>query len=214
MFAPHRTEAGDSCDGVAYCTRVAKIGIYGGTFDPIHHAHLILAREAVEQLELAQVVFIPAALSPHRLDETPTRAAIRVAMLRAAIAGEPRFTVDEIELQRPPPSFAVETIEAYGEARGGDQFYYLLGSDNLPRLHTWHRIGDLRQLVHFVVLERGASGVAPGYTTIARHIDISATQIRNRVAHGQSIRYLVPAAVEEIIEREQLYQEPTSPRKN
>jgi nicotinate-nucleotide adenylyltransferase len=194
---------------------VTKIGIYGGTFDPIHHAHLILAREALETLGLAEVIFVPAALSPHKLDCTPTPAAIRMDMLRAALAGEPRFTIDEVELKRPPPSFTIDTIEAFAQSKPETQMHYLIGSDNLPRLHTWHRIDDLRKLVQFVVLERGEKSEAAGIITIHRHLDISATQIRNRVASGQSIRYLVPPPVEEIIRREQLYKEPTrSPRKN
>ncbi|MFN2476479.1 MAG: nicotinate-nucleotide adenylyltransferase [Chthoniobacterales bacterium] len=186
-----------------------KIGIYGGTFDPVHHAHLILAREALERLQLDEVIFVPAAMSPHKLDGTPTDSAARLAMLQAAIEGEPRFSVDEIELQRPPPSFTIDTIESYVGASADTEIHYLLGSDNLPRLHTWHRFAELERLVRFVVLNRGAKIVACPYEIVERQIDISATEIRNRVATGRSIRYLVPPAVEEIIRRRQLYTEPT-----
>lgn len=191
-----------------------RIGIYGGTFDPIHHAHLILARDALEQLELEQIIFVPAAMSPHKLDCIPTDAATRLEMLAAAIHGEPRFSVDEIELQRPPPSFAVETAEAFVRSMPGAQLHYLIGSDNLPRLHTWHRFDDLERLVKFVVLNRGGATPDSRYLTIERQIAISSTQIRNRVASGHSIRYLVPPVVDEIIHRRHLYTEPTtSPRK-
>ena len=186
-----------------------KIGIYGGTFDPIHYAHLILARDAMETLQLDEVVFVPAAVSPHRQEEQRTAAAIRLEMIRAAIAGEPRFRVDERELQRPPPSFTIDTIEELLRNDRQLDVCYFIGSDNLARLGSWRRIEDLRKLVHFVVLQRGPAPANSEFPTIDRRIDISATEIRKRVATGQSIRYLVPAAVAEIIERHQLYQEPT-----
>ncbi len=188
---------------------VGKIGIYGGTFDPIHHAHLILAREALEQLNLEQIIFVPAAISPHKLDRSPASAAARVQMLAAAVAGESRFTLDELELDRPGPSFTIDTVEAFARSKPHAEMHYLLGSDNLPRLHTWRRFGELEQLVRFVVLNRGPEIAACDYQMIQRQIDISASDIRNRVATGRSISYLVPAAVEEIIRQHQLYKEPT-----
>ncbi len=192
-----------------------KIGIYGGTFDPVHHAHLILAREALEQMELERVWFIPAALSPHKVNEKPTAPALRGEMLRAAIAGEKRFAVDERELQRPAPSFTIDTIEALRREDSQRELFYLIGSDQLGRLEAWHRIDELRRLVTFVVLDRTGSATGSVYRKIHRPLDISSTEIRNRVARGQPIRYLVPAAVEEIIRRESLYQDTTrSPRNN
>lgn len=194
---------------------MSSIGIYGGTFDPIHHGHLILAREALEQLELDQIVFVPAAQSPHKADPSSTPAATRLAMLRAALKGETCFAIDGRELSRPPPSYTIETIEELARSHPGQKFFYLIGSDNLPRLDTWHRIEELRKLVEFVVLDRTGSASDSTYRTIRRPIDISATEIRKRVAEGRSIRYLVPPAVEEIIRRHHLYQDTTrSPRKN
>jgi nicotinate-nucleotide adenylyltransferase len=192
-----------------------KIGLYGGTFDPIHHAHLILAREAMEKLGLEQIIFIPAAISPHKLEQEPTPAPVRVEMLRAAIEGEPRFTLYELELRRPAPSYTFDTVAEFLRQDSERQIFYLIGSDNLAQLDTWHRIEELRGLVQFVVLNRGASAAHAEFPVVGRHIDISATEIRNRVASGRSIRYLVPPAVEEIIQRRQLYQEPhRSPQKN
>lgn len=187
---------------------VTKIGIYGGTFDPIHHAHLILAREALEQLKLERVVFVPAAVSPHKLDRAPTAAAVRLEMLQAAVVGEPRFSVDELELQRQAPSFTIDTVEEFRRREPGVQLFYFIGSDNLQKLDTWHRIAALRRLVTFVVLERGRAASSTSYQTITRPIEISATEIRNRVATSRSIRYLVPAAVEAIITGRELYKEP------
>ena len=184
-----------------------KIGIFGGTFDPIHYAHLILARDAIEQLQLDELLFIPAALSPHKLDRAPAAADVRVEMLRAAIEGEPQFCLDILELERPAPSYAVETLEALRTREPDAQFVYLIGEDNVARLSTWHRFAELSRMVQFAVLDRTGLKTEHPFVTVRRHIDISATDIRNRVAQGRSIRYLVPPAVEKIIRERQLYRE-------
>ena len=184
-----------------------KIGIFGGTFDPIHHGHLLLARDALEQLELESILFIPAARSPHKPGHPPAAAELRAEMIRAAIEGEPRFCLDELELTRPAPSYTVDTIEALKSREPNTEFVYLIGEDNLAQLPTWHRFADLSTMVQFAVLDRTGLRTEHPYPTVRRHIDISATEIRNRVARGQSIRYLVPAAVENLIRERQLYQE-------
>ena len=186
-----------------------KIGIFGGSFDPIHHAHLILAREALETLALDQVLFVPAAQSPHKPECAPADAEARWKMLLAALGGESVFTASRLELDRPPPSYSVETVERLREQNPQADFHFLIGEDNLPLLQSWHRFADLDRMVHFVVLDRSDSKADYRYPTVRRRIDISATAIRKRVASGQSIRYLVPEAVEEIIRREKLYQGPS-----
>jgi nicotinate-nucleotide adenylyltransferase len=183
-----------------------KIGIYGGTFDPIHHAHLILAREAVESLGLAKIIFVPAAVSPHKMARTVTAPEIRVEMLQAAIAGEQQFTLDLCEIRRRGTSYTIDTVEEIRQREDEAEYFFLLGDDNATQLETWHRFNELRELVQFVVLSRGNLEPIP-YPVIHRQINISATEIRNRVATGRSIRYLVPPAVEEIIRRRQIYQE-------
>ena len=187
-----------------------NLALYGGTFDPIHHGHLILAREALEQLALDRVIFIPAAHSPHKLARTPTPAALRRAMLAAALADEPRFALDDSELQRPGPSFSIDTVERIAAEFPGARLHYLIGADNLRELHTWRRIADLRRLVQFTVFGRaaGTADEAHGFPTVPRRIDISATDIRARVARGASIRYLTPEPVRSIIAEHHLYQEP------
>ena len=185
-----------------------KIGIFGGTFDPIHHGHLILARDAAETLQLDRVLFIPAALSPHKLQQQPTSPAVRLEMLRAAIEGDPKFAVDPMELERPPPSYAIDTVEILRQREPGSEFFFLVGEDNVARLSSWHRFPELAKLVQFVVLDRSGLNTAHPYPAIRRHLDISATDIRKRVASGRSIRYLVPPAVETIICERQLYLEP------
>jgi nicotinate-nucleotide adenylyltransferase len=184
-----------------------KIGIFGGTFDPIHHGHLLLARDAIEQLHLDSVLFIPAALSPHKPGQHPAAADLRVEMIRAAIEGEPRFCLDELELARPAPSYTIDTIEALKQREPDSEFVFLIGEDNVAQLSTWHRFAELSLMVQFAVLDRSGLRTEHPYPAVRRHIDISATDIRNRVARGQSIRYLVPAAVENLIRVHQLYRE-------
>jgi nicotinate-nucleotide adenylyltransferase len=184
-----------------------KIGIFGGTFDPIHHGHLILARDALEQLDLDSLIFIPAAMSPHKLTEQPTASEIRLEMVRAAIEGESQFCLDALELERPAPSYTVDTIEALKAREPAAAFIFLIGEDNVMQLPNWHRFADLSKMVQFAVLDRSGLNTTHPYPTIRRHLEISASDIRNRVARGRSIRYLVPPAVEKIIRERQLYRE-------
>jgi len=183
-----------------------KIGLYGGTFDPIHHGHLIQARDAVERLGLHELLLIPAAISPHKLATTPTPAEIRAEMVAAAIEGEPCFRLERCEINRPGTSYAIDTVlELRERYPAGTRFFYLIGQDNLAELHTWREIERLKQLVNFVVLSRSEFRTPSPFPTLERCIDISATEIRKRVANGQSIRYLVPEKVYDLIQRHQLY---------
>ena len=183
-----------------------RIGIYGGTFDPIHHGHLILAREAREILGLEEVIFVLAAQSPHKTSAPPANAVARWAMLAVATACEKGFSASRLEIDRPPPSYSIDTVERLRSGRPDTEFFFLIGEDNLPQLPSWHRFDELNRLVQFVVLDRSGATIEDRYRVVRRRIDISATTIRNRVASGQSIRYLVPEAVEQIIRRENLYQ--------
>jgi nicotinate-nucleotide adenylyltransferase len=184
-----------------------RIAIYGGTFDPVHHGHLILAREAIETLRLQKVIFVPAAVSPFKESAPVARGEIRLSMLRAATKDEIGFSVDDCELHRPPPSYTIDTIEDIQRRERDAEIYCLIGEDNVAELAKWHRFAELEKIVRFVVLDRTGKPFNYSYEIIRRRIDISATEIRNRVASGQSIRYFVPQAVEEIIRREKLYQE-------
>ena len=191
-----------------------KLAFFGGTFDPIHLGHLILARTALEQLGLDRVVFIPAALSPHKLASQPAPAQVRLDMVRAAIAGEQAFECDGSEVDRAGPSFTIDTVERFAARHRGDELFYFIGHDNVRELHTWRRIGELRRLVQFVVFDRAGDEVAHDFPRVTRQVDISATEVRTRVACGASIRYLVPEPVREIIERAQLYQGETPSNPN
>ena len=183
-----------------------KIGIYGGTFDPIHHGHLILARQACEEIGLDRVIFIPAALSPFK-KSAHASAEQRLAMVCAAIDGQNYFSADDCELKRPPPSYSIDTVEQIREREPKADLFWLIGADNVHDLSKWRRFKELDQLVQFVVLDRGCSEEASHpYRVVRRNVDISATDIRNRVALGRSIRYFVPPAVEEIIRQGNIYQ--------
>ena len=183
-----------------------KIGIYGGTFDPIHYAHLILAREALEQLQLERIIFVPAAISPGK-DAPIASNDVRWEMLLAAIAGDARFEADDFELCRPPPSYTITTIKQLGVKHREAQFFFLIGDDNLPQLPTWHEFDSLQKMVTFVVLRRAENSIAHEYLRVERRIDISATEIRKRVASGVPIRYLIPPIVEEMIRTRHTYRE-------
>ena len=183
-----------------------KIGIYGGAFDPVHHGHLILAREARETFGLETIIFVPAAVSPFK--QSPTASAkMRLLMLQAAIEGENEVVLDDCELRRPPPSYTIDTIEGIRRREADAEIYYLIGEDNVSTLAKWHRFPELEKIVRFVVFDRSRAGTKHDYLPVHRRIDISATEIRKRVASGQSIRYFVPRSVEKIIGRQKLYQE-------
>ncbi|MES2569128.1 MAG: nicotinate-nucleotide adenylyltransferase [Verrucomicrobiota bacterium] len=186
-----------------------RLALYGGSFDPIHQGHLILARDALELLKLDRLIFIPASISPHKPGQPPVHAMIRREMVAAAIADEPGFELDDVEIFREGPSYSVDTAEYFHARYPEAELIYLIGHDNLAQLHTWRRIGDLRRIVQFAVFDRGTALAAHSFPTLSRRLDISATEIRQRVARGASIRYLVPESVRLIIERHQLYKETT-----
>lgn len=189
----------------------ASIGLLGGSFDPVHHGHLILARDAVEALGLDELRFIPAARNPLKATGGAP-GELRLAMLRAATADELGFAVDDVELHRPPPSYTVDTVAAIARRFPDARLTLLVGEDNVPGFPRWHRWEELRAAVGIVVLRRGSGEEPMPFRTLtARRLDISATEIRNRVAAGRSIRYLVPEAVREIIAAHGLYREPSPP---
>ena len=183
-----------------------KIGIYGGTFDPVHHAHLILARFALEKFALEKIIFVPTRVSPYKNDSVATPET-RLEMLRSAIEGEPQFEVDESELQRDPPSYTIDTVQMVKDKWPDAHLFFLIGDGNLAGLPSWRGFEDLRHMVTFIVLQRSITPVAHEYLSVDRRIDISATEIRQRIAAGGTIHFLVPPAVEQIISARGLYRE-------
>lgn len=211
-----------------------RIGLFGGTFDPPHVAHLIVAQDALIQLRLDRVVFIPAAMPPHKQDREISPAQVRLAMLRAAIGDDGRFDVDDIEIRRGGASYTVDTLRAIRARLPEAQLFLLLGADQYRELGTWREPDLIRRLATLVVLSREgdapaervgdttrlASSPAPDIAQAPRsrdgtgavhlavtRIDVSATEIRRRVRAGEPIRYLVVPAVKQLIEREGLYRQ-------
>lgn len=183
-----------------------RLALYGGSFDPVHVGHLILAREALETLALDAVVFVLARTSPHKEDRPPGPAEARWAMLQAALAGEPGFFCDDQEIRRPPPSYAIDTVREYRRQFPTAELYYFIGEDNVAELPTWKDWPELRDLVTWVVLRRqGGAPLPAGMLAIERTIEVSSTEIRNRVAAGRSVRYLVPDMALHLLQQHRLY---------
>jgi len=193
-------------------TRLKKLrlGIYGGTFDPVHLGHLLLARDALEQLKLDAILFVPCGQSPLKTLKPRATDRQRVAMMHLALKSNPRFWLTRCEVDRPAPSYSYETALEIREAFPRAELFWLLGADQLALLDKWHRPDDLRKLVTFALLPRG--GPAPktlpeGVLSLPqpRQVDISATEIRHRVKSRLPIDHLVPAPVAAYIKRHGLY---------
>lgn len=190
-----------------------KVGLYGGTFDPIHTIHLIVAEQARDALELDEIWFLPARIPPHKQTKQITADIHRVEMIARAIAGHSYFRLDTIELEREPelPSYTYDTVHILKERHPDIDFYFIIGGDMAAYLPKWHRIDELILMVQFVALAR------PGYVMDNPYmghvieaempqLDVSSSMIRKKVAQGRSIRYLVPEAVRMYIEEKRLYE--------
>jgi len=186
-----------------------RIGIFGGTFDPPHLGHWLAAVDAAESLALDTVVWVPAAQQPLKADVTSADAEHRLAMTRLAVQGDGRFVVDAMEIERGGLSFTVDTLRAYRERNPDAALFLLLGRDTAASLPKWREPEVIRALAEIVVLARGGEGgeLPPGVRALAtRRVDLSATEIRERVAAGRSIRGFVPDAVAAYIAAHGLYQ--------
>lgn len=186
-----------------------RVGIFGGTFDPPHLGHLIVAADALVALDLDRVVWIPSAVPPHKRSTVQAPAALRLALVRAAVDGDHRFAVDGLELERPGPSYTVDTLRDLHRRAPEDELFFLIGADNLRDLASWKEPEEIVRVATLAVLSRGgelpALGALPAVAVPVTRIDISATEIRRRVAAGRCIRYLVPERVHELIAREGIY---------
>jgi len=203
-----------------------NIGILGGTFDPIHLGHLVVAEEARIKLGFSEVLFVPAGEPWLKVDRAITPAAHRVEMVRRAIANNPYFKLCTLEVERPGPSYTVDTVIALRERLGSDaKLFFMLGRDALAELPLWKEPKKLIELCRLVVAPRAVQGEVEGVASKGFKdletaipgllgniieldmpvIGISSSEIRQRVAHGLSIRYLVPAEVEKYIQEQKLY---------
>jgi nicotinate-nucleotide adenylyltransferase len=188
------------------------IGLLGGSFDPIHHGHLIVGQVARETLGLDQVRFVPARQQPFKAGRHGASAEHRAAMLELALAGSAGLMVERAELARTGPSYTVDTLLQLREREPGIELTLLLGADAALELEAWHRAREIPGLARVVVFARPGSAV-PASPLIAKvievpAIDISATEIRRRVREGRSVRYWVPDPVAGYISRHRLYLDP------
>lgn len=188
--------------------KMKKIGIFGGTFDPPHFGHLLMANEVRFRLNLDEIWFMPNQQPPHKLKTSNTTNENRLQMLLKAIHGQPQFRIETIEFSRSGPSYTIDSIMVLKDQFPLNQFYFIIGADMIEYLPKWHRIDDLIQLVQFVGVKR------PGYTEDTDYpiiyveaplIEISSKMIRNRIQNKETIRYLLPEAVREYIKEKQLY---------
>ncbi len=197
-----------------------KIGVLGGTFDPIHLGHLIVAEEARARLNLTQTLFVPAGQPWLKTNNVISPAEHRVEMIRLAIADKPYFKLSTMEIERPGPTYTVDTIAALkGQLGPGAELYFILGWDNLIQLPQWREPSRLIKMCHLVAvprvgyptpdltsLEAAIPGLSQSVTLLDKPwIDINASVIRQRVAHGLSISHLVPEPVERYIKKHRLY---------
>ena len=185
------------------------IGLFGGSFDPIHHGHLIVARSVADALELQEVRFVPARQQPLKGGGHGASAEHRARMVELAIAGEPGFSLERAELDRPGPSYTVDTLRALATREPGVDLVLLLGADAARDLPRWRDGGTVVRLARLALFTRGGEVVpdVPGTWRTVRvpAIEISATAVRQRVAEGRSVRYWVPDAVADHIAAHGLY---------
>ncbi len=192
-----------------------KVGIYGGTFDPPHNAHIKLARFALEKLSLDLIYIVPAKGHALKNNEDITPAEIRFELVESAFADEKKIRVSRIELDGPETSYTIETLEQFAEYEnlGQAELYYLIGADNIMELHLWKQPDKIFKLATLVVLRRsGYQNFRPQFRFSGEvefldspYYNISSTEIRKRIRNGQSVRHLLPKSVHNLIEQYRLY---------
>lgn len=199
-----------------------RIGLLGGTFDPIHIGHLILAQEAREQLDLSFIYFVPAGDPPHKRDRLLTPVEHRVKMVELAVRGNPLFKVSRVDADRPGPHYTIDMVNLIKQELSPDaEVYFLMGFDSLVELPTWHEPAKLVAACHLVALTRpdipldldkleaALPGIRDRVTLLDMpELEIASHQLQERVRCGRSIRYLVPEPVRKYIAERQLYQRP------
>ena len=200
-----------------------RIGVFGGSFDPIHTGHLIIGEQAREQLALDELRFMPAAVSPFKTEQKPSATSQqRLHMVQLAILGNPMFTVDPREIERGGTSYTVDTLAELGQSLADSELFFIMGADSLTDFSDWREPARICELAFVAVLARGGHP-PPDMSLLAKHlppqqtvpleshllavpeIEISSTDLRRRLAEGRSTRYQLPAAVEAYIATNGLY---------
>lgn len=188
-----------------------RIGMFGGSFDPVHCGHLLVAQAACEELGLSRLYFIPAAQSPFKPDLIPAPAGERLRLLRLALAGQPAYEIDEQEICRGGVSFTIDTVRDCARRFPQSEFFYLIGGDHVRQLPQWREAEELARLLHFVVVPRPGENLPADQPPFRVRVlkgfplAISSSQIRARVRAGQPLDGLVPPAVAEAIRNNRLY---------
>ena len=178
-----------------------RIGLFGGSFDPVHLGHTMVARAAVDELALDRLFIIPAARSPFKPEDEPAPAADRLEWLRLAFAEEPRCEIDAQEIEREGVSFSIDTVRAVAERFPDAELFYLIGADHVPTLPEWREAEALARLTNFVVVPRPGETESQfpepfrGQVLRGQPVEISASDIRQRLREGKSVEHLVPLGV-------------------
>jgi nicotinate-nucleotide adenylyltransferase len=197
-----------------------RVGLLGGTFDPVHMGHLLMAQSAIEAFGLSRLLFVPSHITPHKLDRLAAAPEHRLAMLELVVTGQPNLGICKIELERSGVSYTVDTIKALQKANPYWELWFIIGMDSLRELHLWHHAQELVELCQIGTLERpgidAPHGSLPefaldagrrllGNIAAGRRVDVSSSEIRLRIAENRPIRYLVPKEVEDYIFEHHLY---------
>lgn len=196
-----------------------RIGILGGTFNPIHMGHLTIAQMVQEQFRLDKVLFIPSHLPPHKGSQNVAAARDRYAMVRSAVRGNPNFAVSDFEIKRKGKSYSIDTlIFLQDRFPKKTKFYFIIGGDLLSTLHTWKRIDELLKIVTFVAVNRPGFRIRPRFKRKVKFITvpgihISSSDVRSRIWSGKTVKYLVPDSVRRYIEKRRLYHGPIKVRR-
>jgi len=188
-----------------------RIGLLGGTFNPIHLGHLVLAQECWIRFSLDKVVFIPAYVPPHKAVETDVSAADRLEMVRLSLEADDRFEVSSCEIDKEGTSYSIETIEHFKDKYGPDaELFFLTGSDSAEALSTWKEVDRILDLTTFIIATRPGWSLESPYSdrvtcTAVPLIDVSSTMVRDRLKKGEPIDYLVPSSAVQYIRKKALY---------
>lgn len=190
-----------------------KIGFLGGSFDPVHFGHLIAAQDVYEQHKMDRLFLVPAAQAPLKPQETQSSAADRLAMLRAAVEWDSRFEISDYELRKGGTSYTIDSVRYFREQFPNDDLYWIIGGDQLPKMHLWKDIEILATLIKFIFLERPghpakAAPTIPGLRLLrcdGHLVEISSTELRQRARNGLSLDYFIPHKAIVRIREKQLY---------
>jgi len=187
-----------------------RIGILGGTFNPVHIGHLTIAQMVREQLKLKKVIFVPSNLSPHKSRKMVASSKDRYHMLRLAVKGNSYFTLSEFEIKKKGKSYSIDTVKYLRDHYPrGTKFFFIIGSDLLSTLHTWRRVNEILKIVSFVAVHR------PGFNEKKSNIKVrlvtipglqtSSSYVRQRITAGKTVKYLVPDNILKYIKQKKLY---------